>query len=123
MSRDVIMMMADHSGGPTVRGERRTLDEVSDQYPGVTIETLQMVSKRERTIALDEDLRRDYLADENSTPHSLASSRALKWQVNLTEDADLADAIVAKLLQQDSKLAKKVYNKLDSEFRPRAKRR
>ena len=57
-----------------------------------------MVSDRERTVALDEEKRREYLADETITAHGLAKPNVKRWQVHYS-DSDLADAIVAKLEQ------------------------
>jgi hypothetical protein len=121
VSRDVIMAMADHSGGPVARNERRSIDDVREQFPGVGVEPIQMVSIRERTVALDADKRRAYLADETVTPHKLIV-RARRWIVHHTGDTDLAEAIVAKL-QQDPDLVASVYRKLHAQVVSQSRRR
>ena len=120
VSRDVIMAIADHTGGHLDGDGRRSLEEVRSQFPGVTVEAIKMVSDRERTIALDEAKRREYLVDETSTAHGIAKPNVKRWQVHYS-DGDLAAAIVAKL-KQDPKLAKIVYNELRSGTRPDTKK-
>ena len=121
VSRDVIIMMADHSGGSVTPGERRKIDDVREQFPGVAIKPIQLVSERERTVPLDEEKRRAYLADVTVTPHKLVD-RTKRWRVQYTPpDTELADAIVAKL-KQNQKLARAVYSKLHAVYRSEAQK-
>jgi hypothetical protein len=129
VSRDVTMMLADHSGGPERQDERRSIDRVRDQLPGVKVEPIQLVSARERTIALDDDKRREYIGDETIPAERLVRPAGRKWTVHYNASADgssnvgdLAAAVVAKL-EQEPDLAKAVHNRLDSRLRPRANRR
>lgn len=121
VSRDVIMMMADHSGGGERQGERRSVDRVRSQFPGIKVEPIKMVSARERTIALDEAKRRKYVGDEALPAERLVRPGARKWTVHF-RDGDLAAAIIAKL-EQDPDIAEAVYRKLHSVYRPEARKR
>lgn len=121
VSRDVIVAMADHSGGAIAHGERRPLEEVRRQFPGVTIEATKVVSSAERTVALDPERRKRFLADEKKSTRGLNRPRAREWRVFFTEEVEPADAIVAKL-NQDPDLAKEVLNLLRSGTRSDTKK-
>ena len=107
---DVLCLVADHFGGPTGSENRRTLDEVREQFPHVR--AIKLVSDHVRTAAAD-TVRRTHFEREGHIGKVIEGSPWV-FRVKRKSGASIeeqADAIVARLLDEPA-LAKRVWQKL-----------
>jgi hypothetical protein len=112
-SEDVKAMLAKHHGGQVKADERRTPEKAGEQVVG-GVEAIRLTSEDRRRIA-----HKGVVREPQKTITELARPQQKRWIV--TTKGDLASAIVAKLLRQPN-VAKDVYRKLHSVYRPDSKK-
>lgn len=110
---ELIMSIADRSGGPVDGVERRSLDELQAQLSGPSVANLKLVSDDERQAASDDVKRAKFLAGKSATTASRPGRQTWKIDYRDSTADQLADRIVTKL-NEDPDLANEVYRKLHS---------
>jgi hypothetical protein len=113
VSPDVKLLLAEHSGTTDGKAEdRRAVEHIRDQFPGVDIQPITLISEHERRVAhLTDENRSAYL--NGASARKLARAGLRTWKVEYRDNDDLAGLIVAKL-EREPGLAKAVYNHLRS---------
>lgn len=122
VSPDVKLMLADHSGTTETKGiDRRSVEDVRNQFPHVHIETINLVGKDERGVAkLGPKARAKYVAGDSA--HKIVRKDRQRWIVHHVGSQDLAAAIVAKLAA-DPELERNVYRQLHARCVTNARKR